>query len=159
MFNQKQYRQDHTEEFKAYDEQYRKDHVEEHKAYVKEWYKDHAEECKERTKQWRREQPEAGPWRSMIKRCTYPKHDSFRIYGGAGVTVCERWLNSREDFLADVGPRPSLKHTLGRILDQGNYEPGNAVWMTVAHQMANRRIKNWLNSKPEIPILVAPGEQ
>lgn len=77
-------------------------------------------------------------WRSMIERCTYPKHKSFKDYGGRGITICERWLHSFENFLADMGLRPQ-----GMTLDRypnndGNYEPSNCRWATANEQRANR---------------------
>ena len=77
-------------------------------------------------------------WRSMIDRCTYPYMHEWMHYGGAGVTVCERWLRSFENFLADMGERPP-DTTLGRFGDVGNYEPGNCAWQTRAEQEAEKR--------------------
>jgi len=77
----------------------------------------------------------------MIQRCTNPKHKFYKYYGGAGVKVCERWLTF-ENFLADLGKRPSPKHTLSRIADSGNYKKGNVVWGDRKHQEEQRKIKN-----------------
>jgi hypothetical protein len=68
-------------------------------------------------------------WRAMLTRCTNENQKYYHVYGGAGVTVCDRW-RMFEKFLADLGELPSKDHSLGRILDMGNYEPGNAFWMT-----------------------------
>jgi len=73
----------------------------------------------------------------MKKRCRGP-HRSFHLYGGRGVTVCSRW-ESFENFLADMGPRPSPKHSIDRIDSGGNYEPGNCRWATRAEQSRNTR--------------------
>lgn len=79
-------------------------------------------------------------WRGMIKRCTFPLALRWDYYGGRGVKVCDRWLASFADFLADVGPRPSDKHSLDRFPNNvGNYEPGNVRWATQKQQMNNRR--------------------
>ena len=75
----------------------------------------------------------------MIQRCTNPNAKKYPLYGGAGVTVCDRWLNSFENFLADMGER--LTNTsLGRFLDIGNYKPGNCKWMTYREQ-ADKKVK------------------
>ncbi len=74
----------------------------------------------------------------MIRRCTSSKHTDYKNYGGRGIRVCERWLNSFENFLADVGERPMGK-TLDRRENEGNYEPGNCRWATATEQNRNSR--------------------
>lgn len=75
----------------------------------------------------------------MVARCNNPRSTSYHRYGAQGVVVCERWL-SFEKFLADVGPRPSLRHSLDRYPDfRGNYEPGNVRWATPVEQANNRQ--------------------
>lgn len=87
-----------------------------------------------------REHSEHRAWRGARNRCFNPKDPDFRTYGGAGITMCDRWRRSFLDFLADVGPRPSPKHTLDRYPNNaGNYEPGNVRWATAAEQNRNRR--------------------
>jgi hypothetical protein len=84
--------------------------------------------------------PEYKAWDSMKQRCSNPKVASFKDYGGRGIRVCDRWLRSFEAFFADVGPRPSAKHSLDRFPDNdGNYEPGNVRWATPEEQQNNRR--------------------
>jgi ribosomal protein L28 len=78
-------------------------------------------------------------WQSMIARCTNQKHEYYDIYGGRGIRVCERWMQSPKNFFDDVGPRPSKKHQLDRIDNDGNYEPGNVRWATLVEQVRNRR--------------------
>ena len=79
-------------------------------------------------------------WIAMKSRCCYSKHPHYADYAGRGVTVCERWLHSFADFLADVGRKPSTKHTLDRYPNNdGNYEPGNVRWATASEQAHNRR--------------------
>ena len=86
--------------------------------------------------------PEYGVWSGMKSRCTYPTMKCWKNYGGRGIKVCERWLNSFENFYADMGPRPSPKHSIDRFPDNdGNYEPGNCRWATDAEQQANKRKK------------------
>ncbi len=83
-------------------------------------------------------------WKAAVQRTTNPKANRGRDwhrYGGCGVTVCERWLYSFKNFLADLGERPAGT-TLGRYGDIGNYEPGRCAWQTPAQQAAennNRR--------------------
>lgn len=77
-------------------------------------------------------------WFTMKERCLLPTHNMYPKYGGAGITVCERWLRF-ENFLADMGERPPGK-TLDRYPDgKGNYEPGNCRWATPKEQARNRR--------------------
>ena len=75
----------------------------------------------------------------MKVRCTNPRSPGWKDYGGRGISVCERWLHSFQDFFADVGPRPSDRHSIGRLENDGNYEPGNVAWQTAVEQRANRR--------------------
>jgi hypothetical protein len=76
-------------------------------------------------------------WDNMITRCSRPCHGSYPEYGGAGITVCERW-HDFANFLADMGERPSLHHSIDRWPDShGNYEPGNCRWATRMQQSAN----------------------
>jgi hypothetical protein len=86
---------------------------------------------------------------SMIQRCHSPNCRGFKHYGGRGITVCERWRKSLKAFLADMGPRPSTKHSLDRINNDGNYEPGNCRWATQREQMANTRVTRLLNHNGE----------
>jgi hypothetical protein len=74
----------------------------------------------------------------MKSRCTNPNAEKYPKYGGAGVLICDRWLNSFENFLADMGERPHGT-SQGRFGDVGNYEVGNVSWQTWAEQVANRR--------------------
>jgi hypothetical protein len=86
--------------------------------------------------------PTYSSWRAAMSRCTNPNDAFFEYYGGSGVTVCERWTRF-ENFLADMGERPEGT-TLGRILDMGDYEPGNAFWMTASEQRLNQLNKRHL---------------
>lgn len=79
-------------------------------------------------------------WCSLIQRCTNPKSPYWADYGGRGITVCDRWREDFVNFLADVGERPSLKHSIDRFPDKnGNYEPGNVRWATDHEQKRNTR--------------------
>ena len=75
----------------------------------------------------------------MIQRCTNPNAPNWYLYGGRGITVCQRWRDSYTDFLADVGPRPGVDLSLDRIDNDGNYEPGNVRWATRSEQQRNKR--------------------
>jgi hypothetical protein len=83
--------------------------------------------------------PEYAAWGSMLNRCYSAKSQFFKHYGGRGITVCDAWRNSYESFLSDVGRRPSSDHSLDRIDNNGNYEPGNVRWATHIEQHRNRR--------------------
>lgn len=76
-------------------------------------------------------------WQGMITRCTNKASSSYPRYGGRGIKVCERWLNSFADFLADVGKKPGRHYSIDRINNDGNYEPGNVRWTTSSVQSRN----------------------
>ena len=80
--------------------------------------------------------PEHKVWTRMWNRCNDQTFSNYARYGGRGIKVCERWL-SFQPFLDDMGPRPSVKHSIDRINNDGNYEPGNCRWSTQLEQMQN----------------------
>lgn len=88
--------------------------------------------------------PEYFRWMSMKLRCYCKTHFAYHRYGGRGITVCDRWLHSFENFIADIGERPSTKHSLDRVNNDGNYEPNNVRWAT-AKEQANNRTKTCCN--------------
>lgn len=80
----------------------------------------------------------------MRNRCENPKTPNYSNYGGKGIVVCERWRESFENFLEDMGPRPSMDHTLDRKDNTKPYEPGNCRWATPTEQLDNRRNTIWV---------------
>lgn len=76
-------------------------------------------------------------WNGMLERCTNPNATGYKYYGGRGIKVCERW-RTFENFYADMGERPSPKHSIDRKDNDGNYEPGNVRWATSFQQARNR---------------------
>jgi len=82
-------------------------------------------------------------WKAMKHRCGNPTAANFKDYGGRGIRVCERWLQSFENFLEDMGERPSNKYSIERKNSNGNYDPDNCVWATSTEQ--NRNKKNNFN--------------
>lgn len=77
-------------------------------------------------------------WTSMKQRCENPKDRQYSLYGARGISVCDRWSKSFQDFLSDVEPRPD-GHSLDRINNDGNYSPENVRWATGSEQLANTR--------------------
>jgi hypothetical protein len=87
-------------------------------------------------------------WHNMLARCYQPFRTDAEFYWGKGIKVCDRWRPKLDDesrnpmaftnFLTDLGERPSLDHTLGRLDENGNYEPGNVKWQTWHEQNAGK---------------------
>jgi hypothetical protein len=67
----------------------------------------------------------------------------YHNYGGRGITLCKRWDESFENFIADVGLKPTPKHSIDRIDNNGNYEPSNVKWSTQTQQCRNKRISKY----------------
>jgi hypothetical protein len=85
---------------------------------------------------------EYNSWSMMRVRCSDPRHEAYKHYGGRGIKVCDRWNDPEEgfaNFLEDMGKRESQKFSLDRKDVNGNYEPGNCRWATAKEQRANQR--------------------
>lgn len=78
-------------------------------------------------------------WNSMIVRCEDPNSAAFKNYGGRGITICDEWRYDFAAFYNHIGKRPSPKHSVDRINNNGNYEPGNVRWATEREQHNNTR--------------------
>lgn len=83
--------------------------------------------------------PEYESYRNMLARCFRKSSEKYPIYGGRGITVCERWRSSFQAFLEDMGKRPAPGLTLDRKDTDGNYEPSNCRWATAKTQGRNKR--------------------
>jgi len=86
-------------------------------------------------------------WSGMKFRCFTKTSKDYPSYGGRGITVCDKWLNSFESFFDDMGYAPTSKHSLDRIDVNGNYEPSNCRWSTAKEQCSNKRNNIYINSK------------
>lgn len=118
------YTKEYYKELFARQKAYRKQYVINNKEYYQEYYKKYYL---------------LYMWRGMIRRCTNSTATGYKGYGGRGIKVCSRWMNSFEDFKKDMGERPTPKHSIDRINNDGNYEPGNVKWSTRTEQMNNKR--------------------
>ena len=78
-------------------------------------------------------------YHGMIKRCTNPNNPKYDSYGARGISVCDRWVESFENFMEDMGPRPSINHSVEGRDNDGNYEKSNCYWGTPVIQARNRR--------------------
>lgn len=83
--------------------------------------------------------PEYKIWQAMKSRCLNPGCEDYDGYGGRGINVCDRWVESFENFISDIGPRPSTRHSLDRENNESDYEPNNWRWVTWDIQNSNRR--------------------
>lgn len=86
--------------------------------------------------------PEYNVLNHIKDRCLNPNSPAYKDYGGRGITVCDEWLASFDQFIADVGRRPSKHHTLDRIDNDKGYEPSNVRWTDRTVQAINRRKKS-----------------
>lgn len=82
--------------------------------------------------------PEFSVWSTMKTRCYNPNAWNYKYYGGRGVAVCQRWLDSFDNFYADMGSRPTAQHKLERENNNLGYGPDNCIWTTQKLQCRNR---------------------
>ncbi len=85
-------------------------------------------------------------WEGMKQRCYNPNNPRYNDWGGRGIKVCDRWLNSFENFIEDMGMKPEKEYSIDRIDNNGNYEPGNCRWTDIFTQNNNQRPRTLLNS-------------
>lgn len=95
----------------------------------------------------------------MLKRCFNPNCHAYKNYGGRGVTVCARWKNDFIAFAHDMGPKPTPKHSIDRINNNGNYEPGNCRWATQKEQCRNYRGNTFLTANGKTQTMIAWSEE
>ena len=86
-----------------------------------------------------RHTPEYNTHQLMKRRCYEKTNEHYKYYGSRGIKVCDRWLESFENFYEDMGPKPSKKHSLDRIDNDGDYCPENCKWSTHTQQTNNTR--------------------
>lgn len=93
-------------------------------------------------------------WHAMMQRCYLPSNSNYSRYGKRGITVCDRWHDFRF-FYSDMGPRPSLKHSIDRIDNNGNYELSNCRWATSKQQSINKSNTVFVELNGErLPLIV-----
>jgi len=84
-------------------------------------------------------------WNKIKSRCLNNNNSRFPHYGGRGITVCDRWMQSINNFIDDMGFPPTDKHQIDRIDNDGNYEPGNCRWATCKENNQNKSdSKRWV---------------
>jgi hypothetical protein len=92
----------------------------------------------------------------MRRRCNNPDHADYHRYGARGITVCERW-NSFDNFIADMGPKPTKDHSIERVENDKGYSPDNCIWGTKLEQGRNRRGVSTPDQDNQIRSGVAAG--
>jgi len=83
--------------------------------------------------------PEYKAWKDMKSRCNDENRTDYKRYGGRGIKVCKEWMDSFSKFISNMGLKPSPKHSLDRINNDGDYRPNNCRWGTIREQANNKR--------------------
>jgi hypothetical protein len=83
-------------------------------------------------------------WTLMKNRCLNTEADDYPRYGGRGIRVCPRWVNSYENFLDDMGRRPDGRYSIERVDNHGDYAPTNCHWALPKEQSRNRRSNRYV---------------
>jgi len=97
-------------------------------------------------------------WIDMKRRCNDPNNVGYKYYGARGIKVCDRWLNSFENFFTDMGKKPE-KFTLERKDFDGNYEPSNCIWVSKKEQQRNKRNNRLINYNGKIQCMSKWAEE
>lgn len=92
------------------------------------------------TKHGRTKHPMYSRYNSMMARCYDEKNWEYANYGGRGITVCDRWVDSIDNFIADMGEPPTKEHSIDRVDNDKGYSPENCRWATKKQQSENRRV-------------------
>lgn len=93
--------------------------------------------------------PLRNAYKNMYTRCYRKSCRRYAHYGGKGIRICDRWLKSYDDFVADMGPRPSPHHSIERDRTDGDYEPGNCRWATPSEQARNKTSNDMIEHNGE----------
>jgi hypothetical protein len=97
-------------------------------------------------------------WQKMKERVSNPKSKSYKNYGARGITICDAWVNSFENFYRDLGAKPSPNYSIERIDCNGNYEPSNCRWATYKEQCRNTRRTRYVTFRGETRCLAEWAE-
>lgn len=98
-------------------------------------------------------------WKRMKMRCYNKNNPKYKNYGARGITVCDRWLNSFENFYADMGSKPGPKYSIDRINNDGNYTPENCRWATDLQQANNKTNITLITYKGKTQSIAAWGRE
>ena len=98
-------------------------------------------------------------WMALRQRCNNPNATGYKDYGGRGIKVCARWLESFENFWADMGPTWQEGYSIDRKKVDGDYEPDNCRWATAKQQQRNRRVCRYIETPEGRMTVTDAGER